>query len=400
MFTQYPSYQNVGAKAYKPTLDNTCKLCAALGNPEERMQFVHVAGTNGKGSTCSMLASILTEAGYKTGLFTSPHILDFRERIRMDGQLCSEQQVIDFCNTIHKLQLDFEPSFFEITFVMALVIFEKSQCDICVIETGLGGRLDATNVIVPLVSLITNISLDHIQFLGNTLESIAKEKGGIIKPEVPVVIGEKKESTITVFEEIACMNNSELIWSGERIAYEPHNFPFIAAYQKLNFQLVYQGIECLRQKGWIIKDEHIDKGLNHIHVNTGFFGRMQIVQEKPMIILDVAHNLDGIEKTLEAITHFNNGRLLIVYATSSDKDVESIFNLFPEDAQYFFTKFKGDRALKLDVLKEQADKGKLNSKFFEEANRAYVEAQATLNEQDTLLVFGSFFLISELIQKK
>lgn len=400
LFTRFPSYQNVGAKAYKPTLENTRKLCAALGNPEQYLKFVHVAGTNGKGSTCNMLASILTESGYKTGLFTSPHILDFRERIRVNGQLCSEQEVVKFCHRVRDLELDFEPSFFEITFVMALVIFKTTQCDICVIETGLGGRLDATNVIIPLVSLITNISLDHMQFLGNSLESIAKEKAGIIKPEVPVVIGQTHTLTQPIFEEVAAMNNADILFADREEAYLPKHFPFIASYQRSNYLLVYQALKLLQHEGFTVEETHIDEGLNKIHQNTGFFGRLQVVQEEPLIIYDVAHNLDGIDKTLDAVSSLNKGRLHIVYATSSDKDTEAIFALFPQDALYYFTQFRSERAMKVAALKAQADNSNLKADFFENALEAYQRAQAALNEEDTLLVFGSFFLIAELIEKK
>lgn len=394
LFQQFPSYQNIGANAYKPSLANILKLCDVFGNPQEHLKFIHVAGTNGKGSTCSMLASILTESGYKTGLFTSPHIKEFTERIRINGIKISEKNVIEKTNQIKDAQLDFEPSFFEITFLMALIHFKEQKCDICVIETGLGGRLDATNIITPLISVITNISIEHTQFLGNTITSIATEKAGIIKTSVPVIIGERNSESTPIFNSVALKNNAPILFAEDFLREIPNDFPLLGEYQIKNFNLVKLVLSTLQDQ-FPLKNDSISNGLKNLHSNTGFMGRMQIVSEAPLTIFDVSHNEAGIKETLVSILQLNKGKLFIVYGTSSDKDISQIFELFPENARYFFTQFSNERSATVEQLNEFASRKPLDATFFTNPHEALKSAQNIANKEDTILVFGSFFLISD-----
>lgn len=394
LFQQFPSYQNSGANAYKPSLDNIHQLCAAFDHPQKALQFIHVAGTNGKGSTCSMLASILTDAGYKVGLFTSPHISDFKERIRINGDKVNEAFIIATTNQIKNAKLDFEPSFFEISFLLSLLYFREQQTDICVIETGLGGRLDATNCITPILSLITNISLEHTQFLGNTVELIAGEKAGIIKPTIPVIIGERQTVTDLVFEKVAQQNNSNISFAEDVPVDIPASFPLLGSYQHRNYQLVVSALNALRDR-FSVSDSNIISGLKNLSKNTGFMGRMQIQSREPLTIFDVSHNPAGVQETLKSIQALNNGNLFIVYGTSSDKDLHSIFNILPKSANYFLTEFSNERSAKSDNLFAFAEEYELNAKIFLSPQKALESAQNIANKEDTILVFGSFFLISD-----
>ena len=396
LFKQFPSYQLVGKSAYKPDLTNCIKLSSYFDNPHLNQKFIHVAGTNGKGSTSSMLSSILTESGYKTGLFTSPHIHDFRERIRINGKEIDEAFVIQFCRKIKSLKIDFSPSFFEITWVMALIYFQKEKCDVIVVETGLGGRLDATNVITPILSIITNIGLEHTNFLGDTLEKIAFEKGGIIKRNVPVVIGETTKETKSVFLEIAKKNTSRLILAENIVVPTEIYLPLLGEYQKRNFRTVYTSIKELQNIGYSISEENINKGLENLKINTGFKARLQVIEKKPLTIIDVSHNYDGIKNTLESIKKSTKGKLHLIYGTSGDKDLNNIFTLFPIESQYYFTEFSNSRSAKIEDLSFQAKKNNLKALFFLDIKKALKTAQKSANEEDTILIFGSFFLINDI----
>lgn len=395
LFQQFPAYHKIGAAAFKPDTDNCIRLCSLFGNPQDQLQFIHIAGTNGKGSTSSMLASILQESGKKTGLFTSPHIEDFRERIRVNGQMISEIEVVDFCEKVKSFQLDFIPSFFEITWVMTLVHFAKEKCEICVIETGLGGRLDATNLITPILSIITNIGLEHTNFLGDTLAKIAFEKAGIIKHNVPVIIGETLPETIPVFEKTAKEKQAPLYFAENLNTSLPANFPLLGSYQEKNFKIIQTAIPILNDLTFSITEEHVTKGLKHLSKNTGFRGRMQVISTSPLTIMDVSHNYDGIKATLESITQLVKGKLHIVYGTSADKDLASIFTLFPTEASYYFTEFNNERSSKIDQLQLKAEEFNLKADFFQKATSALSQAQSTANKEDTILILGSFFLISD-----
>jgi len=394
LFRQFPSYQQIGSKAYKPTLDNTKSLAQFADNPERALKFVHVAGSNGKGSTCAMLASILTEAGYKVGLFTSPHITDFRERIRVNGICIDKQSVVDFIRGIKAHSFDFDPSFFEVSFVMALDYFKKQKCDICIIETGLGGRLDATNIITPLVSVITSISLEHTDILGNTLEEIATEKAGIIKPHADVVVGKIVNELTPIFTDRAKGENISIYFANE--AKTNYTAPLLGKHQQDNLMSVDCTLHSLRKHGFSIPENAITNGLLRLSQNTGFNGRLQIVSDNPTIIYDVSHNPDGIKASMKAIAELEFEKLHIVYGTSQEKDVEAILAHFPLDARFYFTEFSNERTMEIEQLKAYIKQDQLvKSLFFSSANEALKTAKEKANANDLILVIGSFFLISD-----
>ena len=391
LFQQFPAYHIQGVSAYKPSLDNIKALSAAFGNPERSLRFVHIAGTNGKGSVSNMLASMLTQSGERTGLFTSPHIHDFTERIRVNGETVSEEFVIEFCRQVRKLKLDLEPSFFEITWLMALCRFREQQCTVVVAETGLGGRLDATNIIMPVVSVITNISLDHTNILGNTRPLIAAEKAGIIKPGIPVVLGETDPETFPVFESFASQNHSTICQADSTISYPKE----IIGYQKENFATVARTLDILNNSGFRISPENVQRGIQNLRANTGFMGRMEIVGQHPLIIIDCAHNVAGIEKTLAGIRELIRGKLHIVYGTSSDKNLEDIATVLPAEATYYFTTFTNPRSAGSGQLNAVFANRFPESAFFTNAVEAFDSAKQASGENDTILIFGSFFLIHE-----
>jgi dihydrofolate synthase/folylpolyglutamate synthase len=395
LFQQFPSYQEIGASAYKPDLGNVRLLCALFENPQNDVKFIHIAGTNGKGSTSSMLASILTESGEKVGLFTSPHIIDFRERIRVNGEKIGEKDVIQFCNQIINAKLAFEPSFFEITFVLALLHFQKSYCTICVIETGLGGRLDATNIITPILSVITNISLEHTQFLGTTIAEIAGEKAGIIKHTIPVIIGETTPTTKRIFQKTAEINHSPIFWAEDLSFDKQFEVPLLGEYQQRNFRTVQCTLGNLNKIGFDISNNSISNGLKNLSKNTGFFGRMQVVSKEPLTILDVSHNLEGIQQTLETINKLNQGKLHIIYGTSSDKNYNEIISVFPTDAAISLCSFKNARSLSYQDLEQISKEMSPDPQLFNNVKVALTSIQSIANKEDTILVFGSFFLISD-----
>lgn len=400
LFQQFPSYQLIGSKAYKPTLENISKLCSLIGNPEKELRFVHIAGTNGKGSSSAMLASILRESGEKVGLFTSPHIKDFRERIRVNGEMIGELDVVSFVEKIRSYELDFEPSFFEITFAMALDHFSKSACSICVIETGLGGRLDATNIIQPLACLITNISLEHTQILGNTIEEIAGEKAGIIKENIPIVIGEAIPETELVFQDVAKRNNAalylaETMVSNDRV--EQFNSPLLGSYQVSNLRSVLAVLKVLPSSFPEITDTIIQSGLDNLYQNTGFFGRMQIIKRDPLLIFDVSHNLEGIKATLSYVSENVKGDLYFLYGSSADKDVLPILQLLPDTADLHLTCFNNQRSLNKEQLTDLIIKAGKSAEIHSEAQKGLEVILSKAKAEDTILVFGSFFLLSDLV---
>ena len=329
MFKQLPMYQNQGKTAYKANLNNTLLLAKHLNNPENKFKTIHVAGTNGKGSTSHMLASILQEAGYKVGLYTSPHLKDFRERIKINGKDVSKQFVIGF---IHKHKSFFEAnslSFFEMTVGMAFDYFSRKKVDIAIIEVGMGGRLDSTNIITPEVSVITNIGLDHTQFLGKTLEAIAVEKGGIIKPNIPVVIGETQIETQSIFKSLAKKNHSEIYFADHNIdkVFESDLKGF---YQQRNIKTVLQTIKVVNSKSLKISDKNLKQGLLNVVKNTGLKGRWQILQNSPKVICDTAHNKEGLKYVMNQLLNENFNQLHIVFGVVNDKDVDSILPLLPK----------------------------------------------------------------------
>ena len=389
LFKQFPSFQNLGAEAYKPGLSNVISLLKSFDNPQDKLQFIHIAGTNGKGSTASFTASILTELKEKVGLFTSPHIFDFRERIRVNGKKITEAEVISFCTKIKALKLDFEPSFFEITFVLSLVHFKAKNCSICVIETGLGGRLDATNCILPKISIITNIGMDHMKFLGNTLKEIALEKAGIIKENTTVVIGKTQHELKEIFTDIAKEKKAKIFFADEN---KKNTIELYPAYQIENLQTALKTLELL---SYSITQKIIQKSICNLQKNTGHFARMTHINRNPTIILDVSHNEDGIKATLNALIINPKGKLVVLLGSSNDKDINLHLNLFPENTTIYLCTFNNERSRNFEeyqILKTQNPKIK---EVFEDINLAITKLKKLLSKEDTLLVIGSFFLIAD-----
>jgi dihydrofolate synthase/folylpolyglutamate synthase len=400
LFQQFPSYQQIGAAAYKPDLGNILFLLNKIGNPEKELKFIHVAGTNGKGTTSSILASFLTESGFKVGLFTSPHLLDFRERIRINGEMISEESVIDFCNSIQSIQ-EIEPSFFEISFAMAIYHFHQKKCEYCVIEVGMGGRLDATNCITPLISVITTIGLDHTQFLGNTRALIAGEKAGIIKHQIPVVIGENNEEITPVFERKAKDMNSKIYIvdeAGFPTWMEKLSYPFDVGFQKQNAKTAFLTLEKLSKTEQILIDQKVfEKALFHLTKNSGYQKRLEVVHESPRVIIDVSHNLEGIRATLFLIQNTIEGKLFIVYGSSADKNYHEIIGVFPNDSLIHLTTFHSERSWNISSMIEIKETN-LDRKIelHENVNLAILDCLKRATSDDTILVFGSFFLIQDI----
>ncbi|MEI9910906.1 MAG: folylpolyglutamate synthase/dihydrofolate synthase family protein [Bacteroidota bacterium] len=419
LFTKLPLYSRIGAAAYKEDLDNTTRLCEFLDNPHNKFKSIHVAGTNGKGSVSHMLAAIFQTAGYKTGLYTSPHLKDFRERIKVDGEMISENFVIDFTEKIKPLIIELEPSFFEITVAMAFDYFEKEKVDIAIIETGLGGRLDSTNIITPGLSVITNIGMDHMNLLGDSLEKIAFEKAGIIKQGVPVVIGEVLTATAPLFEKTAKEKNAPLaIASKKRQAvdwkWEKHELIVEVAedhttdhkiyhldlpgiYQKKNLLTVLECCFQLKAAGWNLDDATIHKALKQVKKLTGLHGRWDIIHQFPTIVLDVAHNEDGIKQLIEQIELTDHHELHIIPGFVKDKEIEKILALLPDTAHYYFTQANIPRALDAESLREMAAKHHLKGKNYKDVNTAISDAKTKAAKNDLIVVCGSVFLVGEVL---
>lgn len=397
MFKQLPMYQLQGAIAYKKDLTNTHLLINHLGNPHKNLKFIHVAGTNGKGSCSHMLASILQEAGYKVGLYTSPHLKDFRERIKINKEEITEEFVCDFIKSNKTFFEANDISFFEMSVGLAFDYFAKEKVDIAVIEVGMGGRLDATNIISALVSVITNIGLDHTQFLGNTLEAIAAEKAGIIKPQIPVVIGEYTTETKNVFLANAKENNSPIYFASDLIS---ENYPsdLIGEYQLHNKKTVLQTIKVLNsQTDFKISQENIESGLSNVVKNTGLMGRWQQLGEAPKIICDTAHNKNGLEIVLNQIKKEKFNQLHIVLGVVNDKDLEEVLPLFPKDAKYYFCKPNIPRGLDASILKEKATLFELKGEIYNSVSEAYKTAKESASTNDFIYVGGSTFVVAEIL---
>lgn len=395
LFNQLPVYQLQGKSAYKEDLTNTILLANHLGNPEKHLKCIHVAGTNGKGSTSHLLASVFQEAGYKVGLYTSPHLKDFRERIKINGEDISEDFVIEF---VIKNKLFFEAndlSFFEMTVGLAFEYFVKEETDINIIEVGMGGRLDATNIISPLVSVITNIGFDHTQFLGNTLESIAFEKAGIIKKNVPVIIGEYTPETKNVFTKRAKETDSEIYFASDLIQ-EIYPSELLGDYQIHNKKTVQQTIKVL-QNQFKISEENIKNGFLNVIKNTGLQGRWQQINENPKAICDTAHNSHGLKIVLNQIQKEKFDELHIVIGVVNDKDLDEILPLFPKKAKYYFCKPNIPRGLDADILHQKAKDFHLNGKVYNSVSNAYQEAMKIANENDFIYIGGSTFVVAEVL---
>jgi dihydrofolate synthase/folylpolyglutamate synthase len=421
LYTKLPMFSKSGVAALKMDLANTLTICSFLNNPENRFKSIHVAGTNGKGSVSHLIASILQEQGYKTGLYTSPHLEDFRERIKVNGEMIPETFVVDFTAKIKPLIEEISPSFFEVTVGMAFEYFENEKVDIAVIETGLGGRLDSTNVIHPVLSIITNISYDHVQILGDTLEKIAGEKAGIIKLNTPTVIGKTQPQTASVFKEKASSLDSPIYfadqyWSSEITEDSPstlsiqltasdqssqysYTCPLAGSYQQENIITVRVAVDQLRKLDWKIDEESIQKGITNVITNTGLHGRWETISYSPLIILDVAHNADGVKKMLEQLKRFKFNKLFLVLGISADKDVNEVLSLLPKQAEYAFTKAHLPRALDPLQLKTMAETHQLNGDIFENVNDGIQYFKNKANHNDLILVCGSIFVVGEVNRK-
>lgn len=390
LFQQFPSYQKIGSKAYKPTLENTENLLKEIGNPEKDLQFIHIAGSNGKGTTCSILASILKESGYRVGLFTSPHIKDFRERIRVNGEMISEQQVIDFVEKIKSKKRDFAPSFFEVSFSMALDHFRSEQCDICIVETGLGGRLDATNVISPICSVITSISLEHTNILGDTHEAIAKEKAGIIKDLKPVVLGHMPVEALETIKQISRERNAPFFNAidSEKLGLFDASTP---EYMRYNILVALKVIDLIALDGFKTTQDAIRAGMQKLSDNTGYRARLDQIASSPDVFLDVSHNKEGINATLSV---FKDQVLHIVYGSSSDKNIVEIASVFPKNARLYLTTFNHVRSANLEDLKQAFNKSSSEHiSYFTDPQEAFIQAKKNAKDDETVLVMGSFFLL-------
>lgn len=423
MYSQLPMFQRIGTAAYKANLDNTITICKLLDNPENKFKSVHISGTNGKGSTSHMLASILQESGYKVGLYTSPHLKDFRERIKINGKEISKKYVTDF---IQKHKNDFEkikPSFFEMTVGLAFSYFAEKKVDIAVIEVGLGGRLDSTNVITPLLSVITNISYDHMNLLGNTLEKIAVEKAGIIKPYIPVVIGEKQKETKDVFVKISKEKKSKIIFAednfalkkiahtqqkgklylagdlykNKKILIKNLNCELLGLYQQKNICTVTCAAKELNNIGLKISLKNISTGIKKVVTNTGLNGRWQILSKAPLTIADTGHNEAGIKEVLYQIKNTPHKKLHFVLGMVNDKDISKILKLLPKNVIYYFCKPNIPRGLDTTILENQATVYKLKGKSFLTVKKAVSAAKINADKKDLVFIGGSTFVVAEAI---
>jgi dihydrofolate synthase / folylpolyglutamate synthase len=417
LYQSLPMFHRIGAAAIKPDLTNTLALCAYLGNPHHRFRTIHVAGTNGKGSTSHMLAAILQSAGYRSGLYTSPHLKSFTERIRINGEEIGQQAVVDFV-AAHRAFLEaLQPSFFEMTVGMAFDYFAAQRVDVAVIEVGLGGRLDSTNVITPELSLITNISFDHQALLGNTLAQIAREKGGIIKPGIPVVVSERQPEAAEVFQSLAEQQRAPLRFAADhyqltsqgihdgklRTEVRREGVPFLSqleceltgAYQLKNVAGVLQAVEVLNGIGFALSEAAVRQGIGQVSTLTGLKGRWQTLSTDPLVVCDTGHNEDGIRAVMEQIRSTKHGQLHMVLGVVNDKDLSRILPLLPPEAKYYFCQPNIPRALPASMLQEAALQYNLQGKVVPDVNQAIAQAKAQAEPADLIFIGGSTFVVAE-----
>ena len=418
MFNKLPMYQRIGAAAYKADLNNTIEILSYLNNPQNDFKSIHIAGTNGKGSVSHSLASVFQEAGYKTALYTSPHLRDFRERIRINGEMIPENEVVSFIER-HKTKLEeMELSFFEMTVAMAFDYFSKEKVDIAIIEVGMGGRLDSTNVINPELSIITNISLDHVKFLGDSEDKIALEKAGIIKRHTPVVIGETQEKSKDVFIKKAKENDSPIYFAdkiiecvkvGSDLGYNTYdifknkdiyikalNFPLKGNYQKKNLATIICALDVIKEK-FNISQRHIDEGLSNVVSNTGLMGRWQLIDRYPLTIADTGHNVAGIKEITQQLEETDFNTLHFVLSVVNDKDIDGILELLPKYARYYYCKANIPRGLSVDILAEKATKAGLKGEAYSSVTEAYQAARHNANLDDMIFIGGSNFTVAEVV---
>jgi dihydrofolate synthase/folylpolyglutamate synthase len=423
LFSQLPMFQRIGASAYKANLDTTLALDKYFGFPHKKFQSIHVAGTNGKGSVSHSLASILMSAGYKVGLYTSPHLVDFKERIKINGEMITENAVIEFVSQNREIISELKPSFFEISVALAFQYFENQQIDIAVVEVGMGGRLDSTNIITPLISVITNISYDHTQFLGSTLELIATEKAGIIKEKIPVVIGKTQNETKPVFEKIAKEKNAELFFADQnykcssvfqsidskqifniekynKLIFKNLKLDLLGFYQRENILTVLQTVEVLNTQKLIdkqITDSILYDALTDAASRTGLNGRWQIVGNNPLMVCDTGHNEAGIKFVIQQIAQTAFKKLHFILGMVNDKEIEKILAFLPKNAIYYFTKASIPRALDESILKEKAEKFNLIGNSYLSVTEAVKFAKQNAEPSDFIFIGGSTFIVADFL---
>lgn len=395
LYVQNPNYQVEGKKAYKPGLENITALCDFFGNPQEHLKMIHVGGTNGKGSTCHMLSSILQESGYKVGLYTSPHLIDFTERLKINGVNADHQFVFDFIKKLQTLPKHIKPSFFEFTTVMAFEYFHQKKVDIAIIEVGLGGRLDSTNIITPLVSAITNADLDHQNILGNTIEEIANEKAGIIKSKIPIVCGEEKNAVKEIFKNKALELHAPFIDATSIKAKIETDLK--GEYQQKNVRVVLGVVEQLNILGEHISEDFIEKGLLNVQKNTGFMGRWQQISENPLIICDTAHNFAGMEEVMAQLQKIEKNKHLVL-GFVEEKELSKLLTILPKDYFYYFVKPNLERGRNPTDYEEGLKKHKINYKIFEKVMDGYLAAKQSLKENEMLFFGGSNFVVGEILE--
>ncbi len=422
LFSQLPMFQRVGKAAYKANLDNTVALCNTLDNPQNNFPSVHIAGTNGKGSVSHFVASVLQSSGLKVGLYTSPHLKDFRERIKVNGGKIPKKYVTDFVNSHKEKFSTIKPSFFEYTFGMAINYFSDEKIDIAIMETGMGGRLDSTNVVRSIVSVITNIGLDHTQFLGDTLQKIAVEKAGIIKPGIPVVIGQTQKETEGIFKDFANKNDSSILFADQNFTIlncitDYNNSPKLILdmlsvknknvtglisglagfYQQKNIVTAFQTIDILKSLKFTISEHSIKDGFRNVVKQTGITGRWQILNKRPLTICDTGHNIDGLKEIISQINKTPHNNLHFVIGMVNDKDLDRLLELFPKKATYYFCKASIPRALDQELLKRKARQYKLPGKSFISVSKAYANAVSNADADDLIFIGGSTFVVAEVL---
>lgn len=396
LFVQAPNYQIDGQKAYKPGLQNITKLCDFFGNPQDKIKTVHIGGTNGKGSTSNMLASILQEAGYKVGLYNSPHLIDFTERIKVNGRNADKEFVFEFILKLKNLPADIRPSFFEFTTIMAFEYFHQQNVDVAIIEVGLGGRLDSTNIITPLVSAITNVDLDHMNILGTTVEEIAVEKAGIVKEGITVISGDERTSVKNIIAEKALEKNSVFI-DATRIETD-YESDLKGNYQKKNIRVVLALVEVLRRKDFVISDENIKNGLLAVHKNTGFIGRWFQFSENPLTICDTAHNHAGLSEVFAQLNNIKKKKH-IVLGFVKDKKIEEVLQILPENSTYYFTTPYLNRGRNPKEYEDLLQQAEISYKIFQNVQEAYLAAKQNVKENEMIYIGGSNFIVGEFLEK-
>ncbi|RNA60973.1 bifunctional folylpolyglutamate synthase/dihydrofolate synthase [Chryseobacterium nematophagum] len=396
LFAQAPNYQIEGQKAYKPGLDNIIKLCAFFGNPQEKIRCIHIGGTNGKGSSSNMLASVLQEAGYKVGLYNSPHLIDFTERIKINGQNCDKTFVYDFIKKLQTLPPEIRPSFFEFTTIMAFEYFYQRNIDFAIIEVGLGGRLDSTNIINPLLSAITNVQLDHQNILGNTIEEIAREKAGIVKNNIPIISGDENESVKNIIKEKALQQNAPFIDATHFITHLESDLK--GSYQAKNIRVVLAMIEELKKLNISIPEESIREGLLKVHKNTGFIGRWFEYSKHPLTICDTGHNQAGLEYVFTQLNSIPKHKHIIL-GFVNDKKIDDVMNLLPTHSLFYFAKPSIDRGRHPKDYEDLLISAKIIYKIFDSVQEAYLSAKEHCTNDEMIFIGGSNFVVGDFLEK-